>query len=86
MSNKQSKPVLSTRVDPQLITNLDDLCKATDRERSYHVERAIRDYLQAQMWQVEAVVKGIEAADAGKLKPLEAVKKTWQERSGSNAE
>lgn len=44
--------VISLRVEPDIKNRLDSLCKATDREASWHFRRAIERYLEQEAWQV----------------------------------
>jgi len=69
-----ASPVLSFRLDEEIVSQLDKLAEATDRDRLYHVKRAMARYLQA-------IEVGIEAADAGKLTDLAAVKAKWVSRA-----
>ena len=48
---------------------LDRLAKSMDRSRNWVVNQAIEQYLDLQAWQVEAIQKGIDAADRGHLIP-----------------
>jgi predicted transcriptional regulator len=48
---------------------LDQLAKSMDRSRNWVVNQAIEQYLDLQAWQVEAIQKGIDAADQGDLIP-----------------
>ncbi|MGA4637912.1 CopG family ribbon-helix-helix protein [Pseudomonas solani] len=70
-------PVLSFRIDDDIVAQLDRLAAATDRDRLYHIKRALTRYLEAESWHVAAIAEGIEDADAGKLTDLEAVQAKW---------
>lgn len=74
-------PVLSFRLDEDLVAKLDKLVEATDRDRPYHVRRAMARYLEAESWHLQAIDAGIEAADAGKLTDLVDVKAAWVSRA-----
>ncbi len=52
---------------------LDQLAKSMDRSRNWVVNQAIEQYLDLQAWQIEAIQKGIEAADKGNLIPHDQV-------------
>ena len=80
MTGKTQKSVVSTRVDAGLISDLDALCHATERDRSYHVERALKDYVERNLWQVRAVQEGIADVEAGRVKPLDTVVEKWEAR------
>lgn len=76
-----ASPVLSFRLDEEIVSQLDKLAEATDRDRLYHVKRAMARYLEAESWHLQAIEVGIEAADAGKLTDLAAVKAKWVSRA-----
>jgi predicted transcriptional regulator len=83
MSTKKQTAVVSARISAELAGQLDALCKATERERSYHVERAINEYVKANLWHVQAVQEGLADVEAGRVKPLDAVKAEWEARAAS---
>ncbi|MCY1298285.1 hypothetical protein D9M68_452650 [compost metagenome] len=74
-------PVLSFRVEEELVSRLDLLAQATDRDRLYHLKRALTRYLDAESWHVAAIQEGIADADAGNLTDIEAVKAKWVKRA-----
>lgn len=45
--------VISYRESPSVVEALDELCKQTERERSYHLQKALERYLAENSWQVE---------------------------------
>ncbi len=61
-----SNAALSFRVDPKKARAIDDLAKATDRPRSWHLEQALDAYLEVQAWQVKHVQEGLTELQAGK--------------------
>jgi predicted transcriptional regulator len=61
-----SAPV-SIRIPPELNDQLAALAASFDRSKSWVIERAIRDYLAVQAWQLAAIEEGIAAADAGRV-------------------
>lgn len=79
-----ASPVVSFRLEEELVAQLDALAEATDRDRLYHVKRAMAQYLEAESWHVKAIEVGIAAADAGKLTDLETVKAKWVGRAEQN--
>ena len=60
-----SNAALSFRVDPKKARAIDDLAKATDRPRSWHLEQALDAYLEVQAWQVKRVQEGLTELQAG---------------------
>lgn len=76
-------PVLSFRVESELINQLDQLAEATDRDRQYHLKRALARYIEAESWHFRAVTEGIADAEKGNLVDLDDVKARWAGRSES---
>ncbi|NMZ50167.1 CopG family ribbon-helix-helix protein [Pseudomonas poae] len=75
-----ASPVLSFRVEEVLVEQLDQLSVATDRDRQYHLKRALARYVEAESWHINAIAEGIADADAGNLTDLKAVKAKWVNR------
>lgn len=76
-----ASPVLSLRLDEALLTQLDELASATERDRLYHVKRALSRYLDEESWHVESILEGIEDVKAGNLTDLDDVKSKWVSRA-----
>lgn len=74
-------PVLSLRIDEEILARLDELSSATDRDRLYHVKRAITRYLDEESWHVQSIQEGLEDAKAGNLTDLDDVKSNWVNRA-----
>lgn len=68
------KDVMTVRLEPGTVEKLEGLAKATDRTKSFLVQDAVREYLETQAWQVEAIREGVEAADRGDFVSPEKVK------------
>jgi len=79
-------PVLSFRVEEGLVEMLDQLALATDRDRQYHLKRALARYVEAESWHVKAVAEGLADIDAGKTVGLETVKAKWVARAANRTE
>ena len=56
---------LSFTVDKQTVEQLDRLAEATDRQRSWILEQALRAYLKTHAWQVEDIRQALAEADDG---------------------
>lgn len=80
-SSVMASPVLSFRVEDDLVERLDQLAQATDQDRQYHLKRALARYVEAESWQIQATIHGIEDADAGNLTDIDAVKAKWVKRA-----
>lgn len=76
-----ASPVLSFRVEEVLVEQLDQLSVATDRDRQYHLKRALARYVEAESWHINAIADGIADADAGNLTDLKAIKAKWVNRA-----
>lgn len=76
-----ASPVLSFRAEDALVEKLDQLALATDRDRQYHLKRALARYIETESWHVNAIAEGIADADAGNLTDLETVKAKWVKRA-----
>jgi len=81
-----SSTVLSFRVDGDTANKLDQLAQATERDRQYHLKRALDQYLEAEIWHLQAIAEGIADADAGKLTELERVRERWVARAENSAD
>jgi RHH-type transcriptional regulator, rel operon repressor / antitoxin RelB len=58
---------LSIRVDETAKARLQALSEATGRSSSYLAAEAVEQYLKTQEWQVAAIKKGLEDAEAGRV-------------------
>ena len=65
---------VTTRIDEETQSRLDQLAKATDRSRSWLVADAIRRYVEEEGWQVAAIEEGVRQADAGDFATEDEVK------------
>ncbi|MBD8615577.1 MULTISPECIES: CopG family ribbon-helix-helix protein [Pseudomonas] len=68
---------LSFRTLDESAEALDKLCQATERDRTYHLTRALTRYLETELWQAEAVKEGMADVEAGRTISLEDVKAKW---------
>ena len=71
---------LSIRVDETAKKRLQALSEATGRSSSYLAAEAVEHFLNTQEWQVKAIKKGLEDAEAGRVVPHEDVMawiKSW---------
>ena len=60
---------ISARVPEELSRQVDRLAAATNRNRSWVVEEALRAYLARELEFIEAVEEGIRQGDAGEIVP-----------------
>lgn len=71
--------IVTTRIDEETQSRLDQLAKATDRSRSWLVADAIRRYVEEEGWQVAAIEEGVRQADAGDFATEDEVKAAFAE-------
>jgi predicted transcriptional regulator len=69
----------SIRLDEQLAEQLDAIARLTERSKTWHIERAIRDYIAREMEFLEAVEEGLRADAAGDVVEHEVVMKEMDE-------
>ncbi|AZD84757.1 hypothetical protein C4K14_1923 [Pseudomonas chlororaphis subsp. aureofaciens] len=81
-----ASPVLSFRAEELLVEKLDQLSQATDRDRQYHLKRALARYVESESWHINAIAEGIADAEAGNLTDLKAVKAKWVTRAKHNVD
>ncbi len=71
---------LAFRIDAELRQRLDQLSTITDRPLSYLATEALRQYLDANEWQIRAIAEGLIAADEGRLIDHDGLVKQWEEK------
>ncbi len=59
--------IVTFRIDPEKVAELDTLAKAMDRDRSYLLNEAVDRYLGEQRRFAAMVKEGLESADRGEL-------------------
>ena len=59
--------LISFRADEEVDELLDQLVKATDRTKTWHIKEALRKYLYLHAWQVEEIRKALEDVESGQL-------------------
>lgn len=57
----------TVRAESDLVHQLDHLADSLDRSRNYLVNQALKEYLKHHAWQIDKIIRGIEAADRGEL-------------------
>lgn len=58
---------VTIRVPRHMRDQLDELARATGRQRSYLACEALRQYLEVESWQIAQIQEGIRAADVGEF-------------------
>lgn len=54
---------LSVRVSPKMRDQLEELSDATGRTKSFLAAEAIKNYLETQTWQINAIKKAVKKAN-----------------------
>jgi predicted transcriptional regulator len=74
---------LTVRLDEAMIKRLDAVAKRMHRSKLVLAAGAIEEFVSVAEWQIEAIDKGIVAADRGELVSQDKVK-VWAASLGSN--
>ncbi|EGV18987.1 CopG family ribbon-helix-helix protein [Thiocapsa marina] len=64
---------ITVRTDPEIAAQIAFLAQAMDRSRNWVIEEALRQYIQAQSWQLEGIKQAQASLDRGEGIPFEAV-------------
>ncbi|KQB59126.1 MULTISPECIES: CopG family ribbon-helix-helix protein [Betaproteobacteria] len=56
---------MTIRLDDEVRDRLDQLASATHRSKSYLAAEAIRDFVEANEWQIREIQAAVKEADAG---------------------
>ena len=84
MSQDRPTEPITVRAAKQMVSEIDALAMAMDRSRNYVVVQALKQYLEANAWQIERISAGIAAAREGQVRPAEevfsdiAAKRGWE--------
>ena len=62
-----SKEAITIRLDAIKRAELDELARATSRDRSFLVNEAIDAYLATHRWQIAHIEQGLRQAEAGEF-------------------
>lgn len=57
--------VVSIRADSALLSQFTSLAEATGHTRSFLINQAMREFVEREFWQVAAIQKAVQEADAG---------------------
>ncbi|MGH8117135.1 MAG: CopG family ribbon-helix-helix protein [Rhodanobacteraceae bacterium] len=73
MTQESATAPITIRADKHTVSAIDALACAMDRSRNYVVNQAIRQYLDANAWQIERIKEGLADARAGRVFPADDV-------------
>ena len=71
--NPQEKESVSFRLKKQIKNDLNKLSEATGRSQTFLVEEALQDYIDLNMWQINAINEAIKSAEDGKFYSTEEI-------------
>ena len=74
------KEIITIRVDSKTKEKLEEMARAMDRTKSYIAAEAIRDYIQLNEWQIQAIQEGINQADKGEMISHDEIRKKWEKK------
>jgi len=81
-----SPRIISFRIAPEKVDELDLIAKALDRDRSYLLNEAVENYLSEQRRFAALVEEGLEASRKGKLidhEEVGALIDSWVQKRGA---
>ncbi len=64
---------ITVRTDPEVAAQIAFLAQAMDRSRNWVIEEALKQYIQAQSWQLEGIKQAQASLDRGEGIPFDAV-------------
>ena len=70
---------VTCRLPMEDVQFLDSMAEATERDRSYHIKKAVEEYIVSHRWQLDEIDKGIAEADAGQFVSAAEVKAAFDE-------
>ena len=89
---ERKKTMLGLRVSPEILADIDALSKAMNRSRAWIGEEAVKQYCQAQKWQLKEIAASFTESEAGgpviQNEDIEAWLDSWGkpgEKSGPKA-
>jgi predicted transcriptional regulator len=62
-----SKTIVTVRLGTKERDELDSIARDLDRDRSYLISEAVRQYLDVRRWQIAHIEEGIRQADASEF-------------------
>jgi predicted transcriptional regulator len=57
---------VSVRLDDDTLAQLDMMAKAADRSRAWLMSQAVKQFVEHEAWQIEAIKKSLEKLEGGK--------------------
>ncbi|HTT82411.1 MAG TPA: ribbon-helix-helix domain-containing protein [Rhizomicrobium sp.] len=73
MTNPATTEPITVRAEKKTVNEIDALAEAMDRSRNYVVNLALRQYIEANAWQIERIKAGLSAARKGRVRDADSV-------------
>ena len=73
MTQTRTTEPITIRTSKETVDEIDALAAAMDRSRNYVINQALRQYLEANAWQVQRIEEGLAAAREGRVRPADDV-------------
>jgi predicted transcriptional regulator len=64
---------ISLRIEDEIAAKIDNIAKIQDRDRSYIINKAIKDYIAHEEWIIEQIHAGLKDIEEGKVYSEEEV-------------
>ena len=78
---------VSVRLDDETLKKLDMMAKSADRSRAWLMAQAVKQYVEHEAWQLDAIHKSLAKLESGKAKFVEHdVVAQWLSSWGSDKE
>jgi predicted transcriptional regulator len=56
---------VTVKLDQDSVAFLDRMAEVEDRDRSYMIKQAVKNFIQMHRWQIDEIEKAVKEADAG---------------------
>jgi predicted transcriptional regulator len=77
---------ITFRTEPDKRDEIDRLAESLDRDRSWVINDALKNYLEMNRWQMEQIASGKRDVAEGRYKSLEAVRAKFRNKAAEAAE
>jgi predicted transcriptional regulator len=68
----------SIRLPEEVLRALDDLARATARNRNYLIAEAVKEYVARETWHLRRVQEGLRQVEAGEVAAAAQVEALWE--------
>lgn len=71
---------INLRIEPEVKSRLELLAEKTNRSKSFLIGHAIKEYLDANEWQIEEIKRGLQEIESGATVSHDKVRARWEAR------